>query len=115
LDNQDRTQSGYYDVYVHLNRERGRGFRPGGPGGGGGGGNRGDNDPVGSYYYTVYHDDGVEDVEMKLKDINTGWNMLGSFYLSADTAKIVLSDRSEASRVVADAVRWVKEGTRLED
>jgi len=111
-------QGGYYDIYVHLNRERGRGFRPGGPGGGGPGGpggNRGDNDPVGSYYYTIYHDDGVEEVELKLKEVNSGWNMLGSYYLSADTAKIELSDRSEAARVVADAVRWVKEGTRVED
>lgn len=109
-------EKGYFDVYVHLNRERSRRRFGGGPGGPGGpGGDRGNNEPVGSYFYTIYHDDGVEEVELKLKDVNTGWNMLGSFYLSADTAKVVLSDRSEASRVVADAVRWVKEGTRLEN
>jgi ABC-type transport system involved in multi-copper enzyme maturation permease subunit len=107
---------GYYDVYVHLVRERSWG--PGGRGGGGGGpggGGRGDRDPVGSYFYTIHHDDGVEEVELKLKDVQTGWNLLGSYYISNDTAKVVLTDRSDASLVVADAVRWVKEGIKLED
>lgn len=99
------SKNGYYDVYVHLVKERNRGR---GPGGGGGG------DVAGSYLYTVYHDDGVDDIEVKLKDVSTGWNLLGSFYLS-DSAKVVLPNKSEYGRVVADAVRWVKEGTRTDD
>jgi hypothetical protein len=64
----------------------------------------------GSYFYTVYHDDGEDEIEILLNDIDTGWNLLGSFYLSADSVKVQLSNKSEANRVFADAVRWVKEG-----
>ncbi len=102
-------EAGYYDVFVYLNQTRRfRGFRggPGGPGGPGGGGN---NEPEGKFVYTVFCDDGKTKIEMELRDVETGWNLLGSFYFSSDTAKVVLSDMGGADRVVADAVKWVKQ------
>jgi ABC-type transport system involved in multi-copper enzyme maturation permease subunit len=102
---------GYYSVYSYNQRERGRRGPGGGPGDGGGqGGERGErSDPVGSYFYTIFHDDGVEEIELKTKDISDGWNFLGSFYFSSDSVKVELSDKGGASRVIADAVKWVKE------
>lgn len=100
------SEAGYYDVYVYLVRQR-RGFGPGGPGGPGG---RGGNDEVpGSYFYTVYHEDGVDEIEMQAADFEAGWNLLGSFYLSGNEAKLTLSDKGGAQRVIADAVKWVKQ------
>lgn len=101
------TDEGYYDIYVYLNRQRRRGGGPGGPGGPGGRG--GGSDPVGSYFYTVYHADGIDEVELKTSDFDTGWNLLGSFYISSGEGKIVLSDKGGAQIVVADAVKWIRQ------
>lgn len=100
------SEAAYYDVYVYLVRQR-RGFGPGGPGGPGGRG--GDDEVPGSYFYTVYHDDGVDEIEMQAADFEAGWNLLGSFYLSGNEAKVTLSDKGGAQRVVADAVKWIKQ------
>jgi ABC-type transport system involved in multi-copper enzyme maturation permease subunit len=89
--------AGYYDVYVYLSQ--GRRFGPG----------RRDDDPQGKYVYTVSHDDGDEEIELEMKDIESGWNLLGSFYISSDTAVVRLSDKGGADRVVADAVKWIQQ------
>jgi ABC-type transport system involved in multi-copper enzyme maturation permease subunit len=103
------TESGYYDVYVYLVRQR-RGFGGRGPGGAGGPGARGGNNEVeGSYFYTVYHDDGVDEIEMQAADFESGWNLIGSFYISGNEAKVVLSDKGGAQQVIADAVKWIKQ------
>lgn len=85
----------YYDVYVHLTAPQRFGPRR----------NQEQND--GKYHYEVLHDDGTEQIELEVKEVETGWNLLGSFYLSSDSASVKLSDKGGASRVVADAVKWV--------
>jgi ABC-type transport system involved in multi-copper enzyme maturation permease subunit len=87
-------EAGYYDIYVFLEEQRRFG-------------RRGRRDPEGKFVYTVAHDDGVEQIELELKDFEDGWNLLGSFYFSSDTAAVVLSDEGGADRVIADAVKWV--------
>jgi ABC-type transport system involved in multi-copper enzyme maturation permease subunit len=87
----------YYDVYVYLNAPRRFGPRRG----------RGGDD--GSYHYIIPHADGTEEIELKVDDFEDGWNLLGSFYLSGDSAMVTLTDAGGASRVVADAVKWVKQ------
>jgi hypothetical protein len=39
----------------------------------------------------------------------SGWNKLGSYYLKADTAKVVLSNLSTGRVVIGDAVKWVRQ------
>jgi ABC-type transport system involved in multi-copper enzyme maturation permease subunit len=85
----------YYEVYVHLSAPQRFGPRR----------NNDQND--GTYHYEVMHDDGTEHIELEVKDVETGWNLLGSFYLSSDSAMVKLSDKGGANRVVADAVKWV--------
>lgn len=94
-------ENSYYDVYAYIYKEERRWGR------------RGREEVKGSYLYTVYSDDGKDEVEIELKDAETGWNLLGTFYFSADSAKVVLSNKSEANRIFADAVRWVKEGSGI--
>ncbi len=59
------------------------------------------------FHYSVYHDDGVEEVEWSA-DSAEGWNYLGAYYFSAGKNKIELSNKSKGRIVVADAVKWVK-------
>ena len=92
----DLPKEGYYDIYVYLERQRGFGGR-----------GRGNRDPEGSYFYTINHADGVEEIELALKDIEDGWNLVGSFYISNKRGTVTLSDKGGADRVVADAVKWV--------
>ncbi|MFH0760674.1 MAG: hypothetical protein V2A67_04140 [Bacteroidota bacterium] len=105
------TKPGYYDIYAYINPMTARmgmrmGGGPGGPGGGQGGSPQEISD---EYHFTVFHDEGTDDVTLALKSAETGWNHLGSFYYSADTAKVVMTDKNTGKTVVADAVKWVKQ------
>ncbi|MDZ7331977.1 MAG: hypothetical protein ONB31_08355 [candidate division KSB1 bacterium] len=60
------------------------------------------------FNFKVYHDDGVEDVTLDLSNAEEGWISLGTFYLSSDTARVELTDRSKGRIVIADAVKWLK-------
>ncbi len=93
-------ENAYYDVYVYVYKDS-RGF--GGPPGRG----RGD-DNKGEYHYIVHHDDGDEEATIDLKTADEGWNHLGAYYFSPDTAIIEMTDKSEARMVVADAVKLIK-------
>lgn len=97
---------GYYDVFIYLPRPRvARSGRPGE--GGGGDRNRGNQKPVGEYTYTVSHSDGNDEVILAMEDVESGWNLLGNYYLLNDSALITLTDLSTATSVIADAVKWV--------
>jgi len=113
----DITEAGYYDVYCYLNsmiarmsRFRGRvGDRGGDRGSSRGGSRGGDSDIKDVYHYTVFHDEGEDEVSKALSNIEDGWNMLGSFYFSPGKAKIRLTNKNSGRLVVADAVKWEKQ------
>ncbi len=44
-----------------------------------------------------------------IKSAESGWNHLGAYYFSPDTAKIELSNAFEGTMVVADAIKLVKQ------
>jgi hypothetical protein len=91
--NADIKQSGYYDVYCNTvnmsdqfrRREKGEVVN----------------------HYTIFHDDGSEQVIMEMENAEQGWNMLGSFYFSEGEARVELTNESPNGPVVADAVKWV--------
>ncbi len=60
------------------------------------------------FNFKVYHDDGVEDVALDVANAEEGWVSLGTFYLSSDTARVELTDKTKGRMVVADAVKWLK-------
>jgi hypothetical protein len=115
-------ETGFYDVYVYiplsamLSRPQGPSRSGGnqgtGPGAEPGQGNRGfgprfaDNGT--DYHYTLVSSEGSEEVTYLLKDIEEGWNKLGSFHFPSDTVTITLTNRTGGSRVIADAVKWVR-------
>lgn len=117
-------EPGYYDIYCYIGKTIERmmirmGGGPGGPGGQGGpgvaggpgnppGGQQGES-PYKDMHYKIYHDEGVEDITLDYEKAEGGWNNLGRYYLSPDTAKVVLTNQSAGRVVIGDAIRWVKQ------
>lgn len=89
-------KGGYYDVYYHF--YKGRGF--------GRGRDRGEE--KGEYHFTVYADDGKEEAALESQNADEGWNNLGSYYFSSDTALIELTNKSQLRMIFADAVKLVE-------
>ncbi len=91
-------ESGRYNVYAMIPSRRMGSF-----------GRRGrNNTDNSSQVYTVYHDDGVEDIEVPIDNDSEEWALLGEFYFSDGEAVVELSDKSERRVVIADAIKWVK-------
>ena len=58
--------------------------------------------------YKIYHDEGVEEITVDFDNAEAGWNMLGRYYLSSDSAKVELTNQSSGRMVIGDAIKWVK-------
>ncbi len=91
-------ESGRYNVYAMIpSRRMGAFGRPGR-----------ENTQKGSQLYTVYHDDGEDEVDIEIENDSEEWALLGEFYFSDGEAVVELSDKSERRVVIADAIKWVK-------
>ncbi len=66
------------------------------------------NDITQDFHFFIYHDDGTEEIVVDMSDIDTGWTLLGTYYLSEGEAKVELTNKSKGRIVFADAVKWVK-------
>lgn len=87
-------KEGYYDVYCHvekinMNRRRRETKKS-------------------DYNFRVYHEGGVENINLTDGDMENGWNYLGTYFITPSTAKVELSNKSVGSMVFADAVKWVE-------
>jgi hypothetical protein len=81
-----------YDVYFHLDKV-----------------NlfwRGDNRSP-EYDFTIYHDNGSDKITQVTSESETGWNYLGTFFISSDTGKVELTNKTSGDMIFADAVKWV--------
>ncbi|WP_430816687.1 hypothetical protein [Carboxylicivirga sp. RSCT41] len=90
-------ESGMYEVYAYVPNVTTR-FRR----------RRDSNNKDVNYNFTVYHDDGEEQVEVLVNNDNNGWMYLGEYYFSEGAANIKLSDITNNEYVIGDAVKWVK-------
>ena len=59
-------------------------------------------------HFLVYHEDGVEDLQVDLQEAEEGWNYLGTYRLAAGPAHVEMTDKTGGRSVVADAVKWVE-------
>ena len=62
----------------------------------------------GQYHYFIHHEEGVDETLLDLGSAQEGWNFLGTFYLSGDSARVELSNQSETNMIVADAIKWIR-------
>jgi len=75
-------EAGYYSVSVYLDDMLSRMGRNRGRGGDRGGKSGGSSNIKDVYHYVVSHDEGVDEINKALSNIEDGWNILGSFYFS---------------------------------
>jgi ABC-type transport system involved in multi-copper enzyme maturation permease subunit len=108
---------GYYDIYSFIGKTIDRMVVKSGSQGSSGGqrsdsGSGDDNKeetPFRDLHYKIYHDQGVEDITIEYENAGGGWNLLGRYYLSGDSAKVVLTNKSSGRAVIGDAVKWVRQ------
>lgn len=89
-------KTGYYDVYVNMYKARQFGR---------GGGDRGNK---GEYHFIIHGDEGAQEVTIDNDNVEAGWNHLGSFSFTTDTALVELTNKSELRMIFADAVKVVE-------
>ncbi len=65
------------------------------------------NNPYRTFNFRIYHDDGIEEISLDYESAEPGWNKLGTYYLSPDTVKVEMTNKSDGRAVIADAVKWV--------
>jgi hypothetical protein len=81
-----------YDVYFYLDKLNGL-WR------------RSNKSP--DYNFVIYHDQGIEKIKKSSVDAEDGWNYLGTFSFSSDSARIEMNNKTVGDMVFADAVKWV--------
>jgi len=107
-------EPGYYDIFCYIGKTEDRMMirmgQRGGPGGPGGpmGRQQGES-PYKDMHYKISHDEGIEDITVDYENAIGGWNNLGRYYLSPDSAKVVLTNQSQGKIVIGDAIKWVKQ------
>lgn len=101
-------EPGYYDIYTYIGKTGDRVMIRGGGPGGPMGREQGES-PYKDLHFKIYHDDGMEEITLDYENADAEWNNLGRYYLSPDTAKVVLTNKSAGRIVIGDAVKWVKQ------
>jgi hypothetical protein len=107
-------EPGYYDIYCYIGKPVDRmmvrmGAQGGSEGPGGPIDDQKKDSPYKDMHYKIYHDEGVEEITLDYENAEGGWNILGRYYLSPDTAKVVLTNQSAGRVVIGDAIKWVKQ------
>jgi hypothetical protein len=103
----------YYDIYCYIGKTGNRMVVRDGNSAGASvpppesGEERGDN-VYKDMHYKIYHDQGVDEIIVDYENAEAGWNMLGRYYLSSDSAKVELTNQSSGRMVIGDAIRWMK-------
>jgi hypothetical protein len=99
-------EKGQYDLfyYVYKPDELRQGGRNRGGGFGGGRGGGGDAE----YSFKVMYDGDEESAYIDLRRSDEGWSMLGTYYFSEDTVRVVLANKCSLRSVTADAVKIVR-------
>jgi hypothetical protein len=105
-------ESGYYDIYCYVGKTGEKmtirtGDSPQGPPPPPGENSRGNN-VYKDMHYKVYHDEGMDEITVDFDNAEAGWNNLGRYYLSPDSAKVELTNQSTGRVVLADAIKWMK-------
>jgi hypothetical protein len=102
---------GFYDIYTYIGktsdgvvvRNAGPSAPPPPPGEEGERGTA----PCMDLHFKIYHDQGTEEITLEYENAESGWNNLGRYYLSSDTATVEMTNQSIGSYVIGDAVKWV--------
>ena len=92
--NAELKNSGYYDVFCHIEKVEQHWRRR--------------KKSKTDYNFKIYHEDGFEEVHKSDQELENGWNYLGSFYITPESAKVELNNKSVGAYLFADAIKWVE-------
>jgi hypothetical protein len=106
-------EPGYYDIYSFIGKSGSRMVVRSGAAGSippppPPGSNQGGENVFRDLHFKIYHDEGVEEISLDYDNAEAGWNMLGRYYLSSDSARVELTNQTSGKMVIGDAVKWVK-------
>lgn len=87
------TESAYYDIYCHIEKINIRRRR---------------NRSNASFNFKIHHEDGIEDITLLDKEIENGWNYMGTFFITPETSIVDMTNKSRGSMISADAIKWIK-------
>jgi hypothetical protein len=105
-------EPGYYDVYAYVGKTISRMSVKSANGSGGTDNSNDDqrgDDQFKDMHYKIYNKEGVENITLDYQKADGGWNNLGRYYLTSDSAKVVLTNKSTGRMVIGDAIRWVRQ------
>ena len=84
----------YYDIFCHIEKVERYGRRR--------------QQKKTDYNFKVYHESGFEEINKSDQELENGWNYLGTYYITPETAKVELNNKSTGSFLFADAIKWVE-------
>ena len=90
-------KTGYYEVFFYMYKARRMGR---------GGDNRDEN---GEYNFIIHGDEGAQESSLESKNAEAGWNSLGTYNFTSDTALVELTNKSQLRMIFADAVKLVQQ------
>ncbi|MDA3906638.1 MAG: hypothetical protein PF484_11240 [Bacteroidales bacterium] len=95
--NAEITEPAYYDIYCHIEKIN-VSFRRNG---------RSRNNNA-SFNFRIHHEDGIEDITLLDKDVESGWNYMGTFFITPETSIVDMTNKSKGMMISADAIKWIK-------
>jgi len=95
--NAEIKEPAYYDIYCHIEKINGS-FRRNG---------RSRNNNA-SFNFRIHHEDGIEDITLLDKDVENGWNYMGTFFITPETSIVDMTNKSQGTMISADAIKWIK-------
>ncbi len=115
-------KAGYYDIYSFIGKTANRmmiraggAARTGGTQGFNGADGQGRRitgapaQPYKDFHYKIFYDGGTENISLDYENAESGWNKLGTYYLKADTTKVILSNLTSGKAVIGDAIKWIRQ------
>lgn len=101
-------EKGFYDLYIYIPTSAMVNFRRRRSGTPGQGGGPSFSEEGKTYNYKLYQNGESEEINYTMNNVTEGWNLIGSYYIGYDTVTLELSNKSDAGRVMADAIKFVK-------
>lgn len=86
-------ESAYFDIYCHIEKINYFSRR-----------SRQRN----SFNFKIHHQDGIEDITLLDKDVENGWNYMGTFFITPETSIVEITNKSRGNLTTADAIKWVR-------